>query len=173
MRIFIIGFKNSGKTTAGRKLAKQLNMDFIDLDEYIETKTGRSIPDIFTAEGEEEFRNIEWESLVEISKKDDIIISTGGGAPCWCDNMNLMLKKGETIYLQLDNDTLISRLKKATADRPIVKDKDDNELREYVSHLKQNCEHHYLRAKHIVDGKNLKMNELAEYVRKNIQGNNQ
>ncbi len=168
MRIFIIGFKSSGKTTIGKKLAGKLNMDFIDLDAYIEEKTGRTVPDIFTEEGEQEFRNIEWASLVEISKKDNIIISTGGGAPCWCDNMNLMLKKGETIYLRLDNDTLVSRLKDATIDRPIVKNKTDEELRHYVDQLKNNCEHHYLRARHVLEGKNLKLGELVTYVRTNI-----
>lgn len=152
MRYFIIGFKNSGKTTFGRQLARRLNFEFTDLDEYIEETKGKSIPEIYTAYGEEAFRRLEWKALKEVVKNDNIVISTGGGAPCNCDNMNLMEKYGDVIYLKVGDETLVSRLKKAAKDRPIVKGKSEEELRQYITDLRNRCEHHYLRAKHIVDG---------------------
>ena len=162
MRYFIIGFKSSGKTTTGRKLARKLGMAFIDLDDHIEQMTGRSVPEIFSTEGETEFRNLEWKALKDVVKRDNIIVSTGGGVPCHCDNMNLMEKYGEIIYLRLNNDTLVSRLEKATSDRPIVKNKTRGELYQYIVDLKNECEHHYMRARYIIDGENLKIDKLIE-----------
>lgn len=161
MRYFVIGFKNSGKTTFGKKLAGRLGLAFTDLDEYIEEKEGKSIPEIYTALGEEAFRRLEWKALKEVVKIDAIVISTGGGAPCNCDNMNLMEKYGDVIYIKVADETLVSRLKKAAEDRPIVLGKSEAEIREYVTVLRNRCEHHYLRARHIVDGDNPDMEELV------------
>lgn len=152
MRYFIIGFKNSGKTTFGRELAVRLGLGFMDLDEYIEAKEGKDIPDIYTRLGDEGFRRLEWKALKEAVKTDNIVISTGGGAPCHCDNMSLMEEYGDVIYLKVKDETLISRLKKAAEDRPIVLGKSEDELRHYISELRNKCEHHYLRARYIVDG---------------------
>ena len=98
MRYFIIGFKNSGKTTFGRELAKRLQLAFIDLDEFIERKENKSIPEIYSRLGEERFRMLEWKALQEVVHTSDIVISTGGGAPCHCDNMTLMETYGDVIY---------------------------------------------------------------------------
>jgi shikimate kinase len=155
VRYFIIGFKSSGKTTLGKKLAHRLSMEFIDLDYVIERREGKSVPVLYTELRDEGFRIKEWEALKEVVIKDNIVVSLGGGAPCHCDNMNLMERKGEVIYIRLDNDTLVSRLKSAVKNRPIVLNKTDAELRMYVEELKQKCEHHYLRAKYIVEGKNI------------------
>ena len=165
MRYFIIGFKSSGKTTIGKKLSRLLKMEFIDLDDFIEKMTGRTVPEIFSADGEEEFRKLEWKALKEVVKKDNLVVSTGGGVPCHCDNMAIMEQNGEIIYLKLDNQTLVSRLEKATTNRPIVKNKTKDELHRYIEDLKYRCEHHYLKAKYIIDGKNLKVNELADFLR--------
>jgi shikimate kinase len=155
MRYFIIGFKNSGKTTFGRKLANRMGMEFLDLDEYLEKQEGKTIPEIFTAVGEDRFRKMEWKALKEvIDHHRNIVISTGGGAPCHCDNMTLMEKYGDAIYLNVNNDILISRLKLAAKDRPIVLGKNEEELRQYVAELRLKCEHHYKRAKYIIDGEN-------------------
>jgi shikimate kinase len=150
----------------GKKLAHRLNMEFIDLDEVIEQREGKSVPALYTELGDEEFRVKEWEALKETVLKDNIVVSLGGGAPCHCDNMNLLEHKGEVIYLQLDNDTLVSRLKGAVKDRPIVLNKSDEELRTYVNELRNRCEHHYLRAKYIVDGKDLTADILLKTLRK-------
>lgn len=160
MRLFIIGYKSSGKTTIGKKLARHLKMEFIDLDHFIEEREGKSIPEIYTTIGDTEFRTLEWSALKEIVKKENVIVSTGGGAPCHCDNMNLMEKYGQVLYIHLDNDTLVSRLKHATKDRPIVLNKTDEELRDYISELRNRCEHHYTRAKYIVEGKGLTVERI-------------
>ncbi len=160
MRLFIIGYKSSGKTTIGKKLAQRLNMEFIDLDDVIELRESKTVPEIYTEKGDAEFRKMEWEALNEIVKKDNIVVSTGGGAPCHCNNMNLMEKYGEVLYIHLDNDTLVSRLKHATKDRPIVLNKSDEELREYVADLRNRCEHHYTRAKYIVEGKDITVERI-------------
>ncbi len=165
MRYFIIGYKSSGKTTIGKKLAHRLNMDFIDLDKFIEEMTGSSVPEIYTDQGETEFRNIEWKALKQVVTKDNLVVSTGGGVPCHCDNMNLMEKYGEVIYLKMDNNTLVNRLEKATVDRPIVKNKTREELHVYIQDLRERCEHHYLRARFIVDGKTLKIDELVSLLK--------
>jgi len=162
MRLFIIGYKSSGKTTIGKKLAQKLKMEFIDLDHAIEERENRSVPEIYTEIGDTEFRKLEWEVLREIVKKDNIIVSTGGGAPCHCNNMNLMEKYGDVLYIHLDNDTLVSRLKHATKDRPIVLNKTDEELRDYIADLRNRCEHHYTRAKYIIEGKDISVNKIIE-----------
>ena len=161
MRYFIIGFKNSGKTTFGRILAGRLGLEFLDLDEYIEQREGKSIPEIYTRLGEEGFRRLEWKALKEVAvEHNDIAISTGGGAPCHCDNMALMEKYGDVIYLNVSNDLLVERLKHAAKDRPIVLGKSESELREYVVQMRERCEHHYLRAKYIIAGDNPDVEEV-------------
>lgn len=162
MIIFIIGYKSSGKTTIGKKLANRLGYQFIDIDQYIESKEGRTVPEIYINEGDEKFRAMEWKALKEIVHLDNIVVSTGGGVPCHCDNMNIMREHGTVIYLKLDSDTLVSRLKHATADRPIVKGKTDEQLREYVSDLRDQCEHHYLTATHIIEAKDLKVDDILK-----------
>jgi shikimate kinase len=154
MRYFIIGFKNSGKTTFGRKLAERLGFDFTDLDEYLESREHKSIPEIYTQLGEDGFRKLEWKALKEVVHADNIVISTGGGAPCHCDNMNLMEKYGEVVYLKVPDHVLLKRLKKAAVDRPIVLGKTEEELRKYIADLRAKCEHHYLRAKYVVEREN-------------------
>ena len=161
MRLFIIGYKSSGKTTIGKKLAQRMNMEFIDLDHAIEKREQKSVPQL----GDTEFRKLEWEVLKEIVKKDNIIVSTGGGAPCHCNNMNLMEKYGDVMYIHLDNDTLVSRLKHATKDRPIVLNKNDEELREYVKDMRNRCEHHYTRAKYTVEGKDITVDKILEVLK--------
>ena len=163
MRYFIIGYKSSGKTTLGEQLAKKLNMKFIDLDQYIEKRKLKSIPEIYTELGDEKFRGLEWKMLKEIVKEDNIIVSTGGGTPCHCDNMNIMQSYGEIIYVKVDEDILVSRLKIAVSkNRPIVKNKSEEELKEFVKNLKKNCEHHYLQAHHIIEGRNINVNDVVE-----------
>lgn len=148
----------------GKKLAHRLNMEFIDLDEVIEQREHKSIPQLYTELGDEGFRLKEWEALKAIVKQDNIVVSLGGGAPCHCDNMNLIERYGEVIYIRLDNETLVSRLREATKDRPIVLNKSDEELRHYVHDIRNRCEHHYLRAKYYVDGKDLTVEKILEAI---------
>lgn len=168
MRLFIIGYKSSGKTTIGKRLAKKLNMEFIDLDDVIEKREGKSIPELYTLFGDTDFRTMEWEALREIVKKDNVIVSTGGGAPCHCDNMNLMEKYGEVLYIKLDDKILVNRLKHAAKSRPIVLNKSEVELKEYVKDMRNRCEHHYQRAKYIIDGKGITVDKIIQVLKKRI-----
>ena len=161
MKIFLLGFKNSGKTTAGKKLAKKLNLEFLDLDELIERNDGRSVPEIYSQDGETVFRKKEQEALLQTAKMDNQVISTGGGVPRFFQNMDFMIENGTTIYLKLDEDTLVGRLKVAAKSRPILKGKNAEEIREYVQDLINNHEHHYLRAHYIIDAKNLAPDDLV------------
>ncbi len=111
----------------------------MDLDEYIEEREKKSIPEIYTRLGEEAFRRLEWKALKEVVKNNNIVISTGGGAPCHCDNMTLMEKYGDVIYLKVTDETLVNRLKKAAEDRPIVLGKSEAELRQYIADLRKNA----------------------------------
>jgi len=109
-RIFIIGYMGSGKTTVGKLLARSLSLEFIDLDAYIENKYRKTISALFAGKGEEEFRKIESQALHEVAQFEDVVISTGGGAPCYLDNMALMNQAGTTVYIKADPEELAARL---------------------------------------------------------------
>ncbi|NJK84331.1 MAG: shikimate kinase [Saprospiraceae bacterium] len=132
MRIFLIGFMGSGKSHNGKKLAKALNYNFIDLDDYIEEKAGKSIEEIFQQAGESYFRHLEQECLKSMTQFDDIVISTGGGAPCFSDNMAWIKKNGISIFLNPSVNILLHRLLPRTAHRPLLKGKSSEELYQYI-----------------------------------------
>ena len=121
-RIYVIGFMGSGKTTTGIKLAGLLGWSFTDLDRSIEAHTGLTIPEIFSRHGETWFRNVESEILRNQGSNPNTVISTGGGTPCYADNMNYMLETGLTIYLRLTPTQLKSRLSGTHGERPLIKD---------------------------------------------------
>ena len=147
-RIILIGFMGSGKTTLGRALAKALGLTFIDLDNYIELRYCKSINQIFAERGEEGFRNIERNLLHEVCEFEDVIISSGGGTPCFFDNIDYMNAQGTTIYLQVPNDRLLTRLKIAKSRRPLLKDKNDEELRAFIAEQLGKRLPHYSKAQY-------------------------
>ena len=167
MKIYLIGLKNSGKTTTGKKLAGKLSMEFIDLDTLIEENDGRTVPEIYSEDGEELFRKKEQKALHQTLSMNNVVISTGGGVPRFFDNMELMKNNGTVVYLKLDEDTLVGRLKVAAQNRPIVKGKSPQEIRNYVRELLSNSEHFYLKADFVVDAKNLAPDEIVSRVLKN------
>lgn len=140
-RVFLIGFMGSGKTTIGRRLAVALEKQFIDLDVFIENRYHKSINQLFDEYGEEVFREIENRALAEIISFENVVISTGGGTPCFKNNMDLMNKNGITVYLKVSSDELASRLNHCKQSRPLIKDKDIDELNLFVKeHLsKRDC----------------------------------
>ncbi|HRW63108.1 MAG TPA: shikimate kinase [Bacteroidales bacterium] len=165
MRIFLIGFMASGKSTVGKKLANKLNLPFIDLDNYIETKYNTTIRFIMYEKGMETFREIEKNSLEEIIRSNnDIIVSTGGGTPCYFENIKRMNETGETIYLEVDIPTLVDRLMNSKKDRPLIWGKSREDLTVYAKDLLGQRQTYYQQAKHTFKGKNLKVDELFEFV---------
>jgi shikimate kinase len=123
----------SGKSHLGRKFSKHLGLQFVDMDHYIEERNYKTIPQIFAEEGEAEFRKKERKALEELSEFSDIVIATGGGAPCFFDNIDLMNKTGKTIYLNIDPEILAFRLMKSKTERPLIKGKSKEELVSFIS----------------------------------------
>jgi len=154
MRIFLTGYMGCGKSTIGRKVAALMGIHFIDLDKYIEERNFKSVPDIFAQEGEASFREKERLALHEVSQFEDIVIGTGGGAPCYFDNMQKMNEAGITIYLAPDNETLSFRLLKSKTIRPLIAGKSKEELIEFIESALEKRAPFYEQSKIIIRGKN-------------------
>ena len=137
-RVFLIGYMGSGKTTVGKRLATLLLLSFVDLDDYIQNKYRKTIAQIFDEYGEEEFRKIEARALRDVAEIENVLISTGGGAPCYFDNMKIMNLTGVTVYIEADPEELASRLLASKTVRPLVADKSEEELVPFIEkHLSQ------------------------------------
>lgn len=151
--IVLIGYMGSGKSTVGKVLAKQLEIDFIDFDNYIETKEERSIPEIFQQKGEVYFRNKEGQYLGELlSENPKAVVSLGGGTPCFGNNMQTIVEASPNVfYLKLSVDKLISRLQPEKAYRPLIKDIADQDLNEFIRKHLFERNFYYLQASHIVN----------------------
>ena len=160
-RIFLIGFMGSGKSTLGSKLARRIGYHFIDMDQLIEETAEISIPAIFNEHGEEVFRKWEHDILLELCRREKLVISTGGGAPCHSRMMDLMNAHGTTIYIQLSPEALKDRLIRSRTERPLIKGKTEPELLDFITVLLEQREKFYNRAQHIVDGMNLRSEELT------------
>jgi shikimate kinase len=119
MKIYLIGMPGSGKTTIGKKLAELLKFDFFDTDAYIETQEKTSIATIFEQQGESYFRQKEHETLLKTIYLKNTIISTGGGLPCFFDNMEIMQHNGITIFIDTLLDVIAERLQNSS-DRPLL-----------------------------------------------------
>jgi shikimate kinase len=154
MRIYIVGFMGCGKSTIGRNLAKHLDLNFIDLDNYIEERYFKTIPLIFSEEGEKGFREKERRSLEEVSQFENVVIGTGGGTPCFFDNMEMMNRSGFTIYLTPDTETLAGRILKSKTERPLISGKSREELIDYINETLKIRSPFYEQAKIIIRGEN-------------------
>ena len=122
----------SGKSTLGNILAREMGLTFIDLDKYIEERNCKTVPQLFTEFGEPGFREKERKALEEISEFTDVIIATGGGAPCFYDNMELMNRTGITVFLDIHPSVLAERLLKSKTERPLIQGKSRTELIRFI-----------------------------------------
>ena len=164
MKVFLIGFMGSGKTTIGKKLANYLKYEFIDLDKLIESKAGMSIVDYFEIHGEPLFRELEREILQKTEFPENAIIATGGGAPCFGDNMEWMNKNGLVTYLSLSPKALASRLEHSKTDRPLIRHLNGEELIDYISIKLKDREVFYNQAKNVVSASDLTAERLSFYL---------
>lgn len=164
----MIGYMGSGKTTIGKQLAKKLSYTFIDSDSYIESKEGRTIAQIFEQDGESHFRNLEQKYLHELCEIDHCVVSTGGGLPCFFDNMEYINTKGLSIYLQLPPAALVSRLSNSKKDRPLIKDKTDDEMLSFITEALSKREAFYNKARLNVPGLSLNVAELLGIVEQSV-----
>ena len=150
-RLIFIGYMGAGKTTVGKDMAKQLGMSFYDLDWYIENRMRKKVKQIFDERGEEGFRIIERNMLHEVAEFEDVVISCGGGTPCFFDNMEYLNQQGETVYLRGTPETLFRHLKMGKGVRPLLLNKTDDELMQYIRENVTKREEFYMKAKHIVN----------------------
>ncbi len=152
MKIFLIGMMGAGKSYWAQKLAAAHGMDWIDLDAQVEKATQMSIAEIFETEGEDYFRNKEREVLQQLSVFDHLIIATGGGLPCFHDNMDWMNKNGITIWLYEPIEVLVKRLLPEKKHRPLIKDLSDEELSGFLSKRLAERKPFYSKAQHHLQG---------------------
>lgn len=152
IRIFLTGYMGAGKTTLGKAYSKAKNIDFIDLDWYIEKRFHKTIGELFAERGEEGFRLLERNMLHEVGEFENVLISTGGGTPCYFDNMEYMNQQGKTVFLNVSIDVLFRRLKVAKHQRPILKNKNDDELLLFIEEALQQRLPFYQQAHYSFDG---------------------
>ncbi len=165
MRIYLLGYMGSGKSTLGQSLAKVLGMAWTDLDEEFESRYRITIPAFFTKYGENAFRELEHKLLVEFSAVPDIVLSTGGGLPCFNSNIELMNQSGLTIYLEATPGLILQRISPSARKRPLFKQmQGENILQKITEHLKAR-EPFYSQAKITIDATNPDIEELAHKIR--------
>ena len=151
IRIILIGYMGAGKTTVGRQLAKALDIPFYDLDWYIEMRYHRKVAEIFAEKGEEGFRDLERRMLHEAAEFENVVLSCGGGTPCFFDNMEYMNSLAETVYLKAAPEVLAMHLKMGKVERPLIKGKAPEELEQYIRESLEKREPFYNKAKHTLD----------------------
>ena len=131
-RIILIGYMGSGKTTVGRALAKALGLQFYDLDWYIESRRRKTVAQIFAERGEEGFREIERNMLHEVAEFENIVLSCGGGTPCFFDNIDYLNQQGDVIWLKASPEVLYKHLLMGKTERPLLKGKSSEELVSFI-----------------------------------------
>ena len=131
--IYLLGFMGSGKSYLGKWLSEKFNLNFLDLDQFIEDSTQLSIPQIFSSIGEEGFREQEAKLLRKTTDFNQYIISCGGGTPCFHDNMKWIKNHGISIYLKTSEELLFKRLNNQKTGRPLISSMSDDDLRHFIS----------------------------------------
>ncbi len=150
-RIIILGYMGAGKTTVGKALAQDLKRQFYDLDWYIESRMRKTVKQLFDERGETGFRQIEHNMLHEVAEFDNIILSCGGGTPCFFDNMDYLNQQGETVYLKATPNVLNKHLEMGKSVRPLLLNKTPEEIQLFIQQQLSEREPFYLKAKHIMD----------------------
>ena len=151
-----------GKTTWSKKLAAHLGYEFLDMDHLLQDKAGMTIPEYFAQHGEDAFRVLESTLLKETEYPENTIVSTGGGLPCFFDNLQWMNANGKTLYIKLDPKTLASRLENGKTERPLLRGKHGDELVAFIAEKLAEREGFYLQASHQVSGIDLSVEKMVE-----------
>lgn len=150
-KLFLIGYMGVGKTTIGRRIAKERGLAFYDLDWYISNRRRKTIEELFDELGEEGFRQLEYNMLHEVGEFENVVVSCGGGTPCFFDNMDYMNRQGETFYVKATPEYIFQRLKNSRNKRPLLKGKSDEELKSFITAHLAEREQFYNRAKKIIE----------------------
>ncbi len=151
MRLFLVGMPGSGKTSVAKKISLKRKLYFFDTDKVIEEKYNKSISEIFGTEGEHVFRKYENELINSLQSKDKIVVATGGGFPCFFNNMQIMNRIGRTVYLKASPDVLLKRILRSADMRPLLEGKNEAELSEYIKKTLVYREKFYGEANYTVD----------------------
>lgn len=162
MKIFLIGFMGSGKTTLGQLLADELNISFIDLDQQIVQDQGISVSRIFGEKGEDFFRELEASLLRKIvSGETDFVMACGGGTPCFHQNMAYMNRQGITVWLDTPREVLAERLLSSPDQRPLISGLSKEALLLFISERQEQRLEWYSQARLIIDSVNFSINEIS------------
>lgn len=155
MKIFLVGMPGSGKSTLGKQLASKLMTKFVDLDHEIETHEQKSVSDIFAQDGEDYFRQVESKLLHDHAvSSESFVMATGGGAPIFFNGMDVINKSGVSIFLNVALDTLVKHTANRST-RPLLKNENENELREKLSQIRDARLEIYKRARITLENPNL------------------
>lgn len=149
--VMLIGYMGAGKTSVGKVLARKLGMQFYDLDWYIEERYRKKICDIFAEKGEDGFRNIERNMLHEVAEFEGVVLALGGGTPCFFDNMDYLNQCGTTVFLDASPSTIVQHLKISHTVRPLLRDKQGDELLDFISTQIGQRMPYYSKAQHVVN----------------------
>ncbi|MFD1294003.1 shikimate kinase [Lutibacter holmesii] len=165
MKIVLLGYMASGKSAVGKVLAKKMNLQFIDLDDFIEKKEGKSISDIFDLHGEIYFRRVEAIYLEEVlNLSENCIISLGGGTPCYGNNMEYLKNKSVSFYLNASIQTIFDRLEGETSQRPLVATIGKENLKEYLAKHLFERNPFYQKADFTISVDNKSLNTIVEAI---------
>ena len=164
MRIFLVGFMFSGKSTVGKLLAKSMGYEHIDTDHMFESLYNISINDFFEKYGQDLFRELERKLLLTLIEKDNIVISTGGGLPCFHNNMELIKQNGISIHINMSFKSIIHRQKKSKKNRPLLKNKSQEEIEIFLQDLFAKRIDIYNQSNIIIKGEDLNIKELKEKI---------
>lgn len=164
MIIFLIGFMGSGKSTLGRRLAKKISYEFLDMDQLLEQHHGMSVLEMFEKNGEEWFRQQEARLLQSFDPHRNVVIATGGGTPCQGNNMETINAKGVSVYLRMSPSSLVCRLATARAVRPLIQNLEPAQLQDYIEKKLQEREPYYLQAHCIIKGESVKPDHVIALV---------
>ncbi|NTS41538.1 shikimate kinase [Flavisolibacter sp. BT320] len=163
MKIFLIGFMGCGKTHWGRELSQKLQIPFFDLDSLIEEREGKSITAIFAEMGEEYFRMLEKDVLYLITEShESFVMATGGGTPCFFNNIDYMKSRGTAVWINTSVDSLHSRLVKEKEKRPLISSISDDELRGYIIKKYADRKIFYQQAQVILNEEDVTLERLIE-----------
>lgn len=168
-RVYLIGYMGAGKTTVGKALEKRTGLSFIDLDHYIEGRFRKTVGQIFAEKGEEAFRDIERRMLHEVAEFEDVIISAGGGTPCFFDNMEFMKATGMTIYLKVSVEELAKRLEVCKHTRPVLKGRSGDELKRFIRESLEKRDAYYHQASVIFEAEHMLTESDVEAIASALQ----
>ncbi len=167
MNIYLIGLPGSGKSTLGKELARLLHYQFTDTDTELERSENKTIEAIFELHGEDYFRKAEQATLFRVSKNNNQVISTGGGLPCFFNNMRFINENGISVYIDVPIETLTARITNSHGNiRPMVKNKSKAEVIEFLTAKKNERGIFYDQAKIKVSGSNITLKDISKFLEK-------